>query len=34
MIDTVLSNVENEAIIAQVRSKVNSIMEKYPLFAW
>lgn len=34
MIDTVLSNVENEAVIAEVRAKVNSIMEKYPLFAW
>jgi glycine hydroxymethyltransferase len=34
MIDTVLSNYEDEATIKAVRNKVNSIMEKYPLFAW
>ena len=33
MIETVLSNVENEAAIKSVRERVNSIMEKYPLFA-
>lgn len=33
MIETVLSNVENEEVIKTVRQNVNSIMEKYPLFA-
>lgn len=34
MVDTVLSNAENEQIIKSVREKVNSIMKDYPLFAW
>lgn len=34
MIETVLSNVENEAVIASVRERVNKTMEKYPLFAY
>lgn len=34
MIDTVLSDYENEATIKAVREKVNKTMEKYPLFAW
>ncbi|MDR1763203.1 MAG: serine hydroxymethyltransferase [Dysgonamonadaceae bacterium] len=34
LIDTVLSNVENEATIKSVAEKVNSIMKDYPLFAW
>lgn len=34
MIDTVLSNPENEQTIKSVRDKVNSIMKEYPLFAW
>ena len=34
MIDTVLSNPENEKIIASVREKVNSIMVDYPMFAY
>ena len=34
MIDTVLANPEDEAIIKTVREKVNKTMEKYPLFAW
>ena len=33
MIETVLSNVENEEVIAQVRARVNETMKKYPLFA-
>jgi len=33
MIETVLSNVENEAVIKSVRDRVNKTMEKYPLFA-
>ncbi len=34
MIDTVLSNVENEKTISSVREKVNKTMCDYPLFAW
>ncbi|MDL2243750.1 serine hydroxymethyltransferase [Bacteroidales bacterium OttesenSCG-928-J19] len=34
LIDTVLSNPEDEQVIASVRSKVNEMMQDYPLFAW
>lgn len=34
MIDRVLSDPDNEAMIATVRSEVNALMAKYPLFAW
>lgn len=34
LIDRVLSNTDNEAIIAEVRAEVNKMMSKYPLFAW
>jgi glycine hydroxymethyltransferase len=34
LIDTVLSNADNEAIIKSVAGKVNQIMKDYPLFAW
>jgi glycine hydroxymethyltransferase len=34
MIETVLSNVDNEKVIADVRNRVNKTMEKYPLFAY
>ena len=34
MIETVLSNVENPAIIKSVKESVNKTMEKYPLFAY
>ena len=34
MIDTVLSNAENAAVIESVRKKVNSIMGDYPMFAY
>lgn len=34
MIEMVLSNLENQEIIASVRTRVNKTMEKYPLFAW
>lgn len=34
MIDTVLSNHEDEKIIASVREKVNKTMEQYPMFAY
>ena len=34
MMDTVLSNPENEAIIKSVKEKVNKIMGDYPMFAY
>lgn len=34
MIDTVLSNPEDDKTTKAVREKVNSIMKEYPLFAW
>ena len=34
MIETVLSNVDNEAVIAQIRARVNETMKAYPLFAY
>lgn len=34
MIDTVLKNPENEAVIKSVREKVNAIMADYPMFVW
>lgn len=34
MIDTVISDFENENTINSVRAKVNSIMKDFPLFAW
>ncbi len=34
MIDTVLSNPENEAVIKAVRSKVNETISDYPMFAY
>ncbi|KAA6338570.1 Serine hydroxymethyltransferase [termite gut metagenome] len=34
MIETVLTNVDDEKMIADVRSQVNQTMEKYPLFAY
>ena len=34
LIDTVLSNVENESIIKSVALKVNALMKDYPLFGW
>lgn len=34
MIDTVLRAPEDEATIASVRAKVNTIMADYPIFAW
>lgn len=34
LIDRVLSNPDDEAVIASVRKEVNKLMEKYPLFAW
>lgn len=34
MIDTVLSNADNETIIKNVKNKVNQTMKEFPLFAW
>lgn len=34
LIDTVLSNVDDEKTIKSVAEKVNSMMKDYPLFAW
>jgi len=34
LIDTVLSNVDNESIVKSVSKKVNSLMKDFPLFAW
>ncbi|MFV0419585.1 MAG: serine hydroxymethyltransferase [Dysgonomonas sp.] len=34
LIDTVLSNPEDDKVIKSVHDKVNSIMKDYPLFAW
>ena len=34
MIDTVLSNADNAAVIESVRKKVNGIMGDYPMFAY
>ncbi len=34
MIDTVLSNHENETVISSVRKKVNAVMADYPIFAY
>lgn len=34
MMDTVLSNPDNEAIIKAVRGKVNDTMSKFPIFGW
>jgi glycine hydroxymethyltransferase len=34
LIDEVISNIENEKVIASVREKVNKLMKDFPLFAW
>jgi len=34
LMDTALSNPENDGTIAAVRTKVNRLMKDYPLFAW
>jgi glycine hydroxymethyltransferase len=34
MIDRVLSDPDNEQVIAQVRSEVNAMMADRPMFAW
>lgn len=34
LIDEVISNIDNEEVIAGVRKKVNDLMGQFPLFAW
>ena len=34
LIDEVLANIENDAVIDRVRGKVNQLMGNYPLFGW
>ncbi len=34
LIDEVISNIDDEKVIQSVKTKVNSMMEKFPLFAW
>ncbi|MBK6345716.1 MAG: serine hydroxymethyltransferase [Bacteroidales bacterium] len=34
LIDEVLSNVDNDAVIESVRDRVNEMMSEFPLFAW
>ena len=34
LIDEVLQNPENESVIADVRGRVNQMMEGFPMFAW
>ncbi len=34
LIDKVLSNIDNEAVISEVRKDVNKLMKDFPLFAW
>ncbi len=34
LIDEVLNDVDSESTIANVRAKVNKLMENYPIFAW
>jgi glycine hydroxymethyltransferase len=34
LIDTVISNIEDDKVIGQVKGKVNELMKDYPLFAY
>lgn len=34
MIDRVISNIEDENVIAEVKQKVNKMMQEFPMFAW
>ena len=34
LIDRVLRDPENDAVIAAVRAEVNNMMREYPIFAW
>jgi glycine hydroxymethyltransferase len=33
-IDQIISNVDNEEVIASVRKQVNNLMQERPMFAW
>jgi glycine hydroxymethyltransferase len=34
LMDTILSDPENDQTITTVRTQVNTLMQSYPLFAW
>ena len=34
IIDRVLTNADDEKVIAEVRREVNEMMNDYPMFAW
>jgi glycine hydroxymethyltransferase len=34
LIDRVLSNIDDENVIGEVRSEVNKLMKDFPLYAW
>jgi len=34
LIDKVISNIDNESVIAEVRAEVNKMMKEFPLYAW
>jgi glycine hydroxymethyltransferase len=34
LIDEVISNIDNEEVLAEVRKKVNALMKDFPIFAW
>lgn len=34
MIDRILSNIDDENVIAQVKKEVNAMMKPRPMFAW
>ncbi len=34
MIDTIISNIDNEEVIAEVKTKVNNLMKDFDMFAW
>ena len=34
MMDEVISNIDNEAVIAKVKGQVNEMMMEFPLFAY
>jgi len=34
LIDKVISNIDNETVIAEVRAEVNKMMKEFPLYAW
>jgi len=34
MVDKVISNIENEEVIANAKAEVNKMMKDFPMFAW